>query len=796
MASKSLGTLTIDMVAKTGAFTAGMDKAERATSKFGKSTKSSISDTLTSVTANLKMATTALAGYTTALGVLALKATSAIASQNKLAEALHTSYDSITILNLAFADKGINNFESSLNRLNRRLGAAELGRGAALNTVKELNLNLKELAKVEADERLAMISDRIKEVATSSEMAARFAQELGFEQREAVNFFMQGGDAIRGYQKDVEKLGLALSDVDAKRIEEADKAMGFFGDVTKGATQQLAVAFAPAISATVDLLSEMMGKTDGLGKYFKDFGQVAITALGYVADGADVAYRAISGLMDTLLWITGNATKTLAPIGEAIGKLTRNKDLENFFKNQLITAEAMVEVSAKNMSEAFERNLLGSDFRKKYQDAMKKTFSDIKMPQLGGAGVIAELGKSYEELLGVYNKVQALQNIFVEELKEIESSSATASQKVELVALATQKYNEELEKLSDKKGYLDILGDLDQGQALANKFANTLQEIEKSTASYAEKLELVAKATEQYDEALNRLEPKKKTFDELLGNYDKNQVALNEYNKAIEEINNSMTAAEEKTYLQSLALNRLNESLEVSKGYWEQWLEGAQNALTSFDELGKTVVDNFTTGFGNAFEKIITGTTSLKDGFREMMHGMATSVINAIGQMIAQWIAYQAVQLMVGKTTQASAAAQTAGNAQAGAQLAGINAYASAAAIPYVGWAIAPAAMASALAVTEPMAVAASGFAMAGMAHDGIDAVPKTGTWLLEKGERVMTAQTSAKLDATLDRVTNNRNSSNTNNFYLSGEVDQRTQAQIANEISRRQRLADMRLGR
>ncbi|MNN71830.1 hypothetical protein D3C81_1878010 [compost metagenome] len=39
------------------------------------------------------------------------------------------------------------------------------------------------------------------------------------------------------------------------------------------------------------------------------------------------------------------------------------------------------------------------------------------------------------------------------------------------------------------------------------------------------------------------------------------------------------------------------------------------------------------------------------------------------------------------------------------------------------------------------------------MAHDGIDSVPQTGTWLLQKGERVTTAQTSAKLDKTLDNM-------------------------------------------
>jgi len=64
--------------------------------------------------------------------------------------------------------------------------------------------------------------------------------------------------------------------------------------------------------------------------------------------------------------------------------------------------------------------------------------------------------------------------------------------------------------------------------------------------------------------------------------------------------------------------------------------------------------------------------------------------------------------------------------------------------------------------VPASLAIRATGYAstaiiagqtLAGMAHDGIDRVPETGTWLLQKGERVVTASTSAKLDATLERV-------------------------------------------
>ncbi len=50
-----------------------------------------------------------------------------------------------------------------------------------------------------------------------------------------------------------------------------------------------------------------------------------------------------------------------------------------------------------------------------------------------------------------------------------------------------------------------------------------------------------------------------------------------------------------------------------------------------------------------------------------------------------------------------------------------------------------------------------------GMAHEGIDSIPQTGTWLLEKGERVTTAETSAKLDRTLSDIQSGQGAGPTN---------------------------------
>lgn len=191
---------------------------------------------------------------------------------------------------------------------------------------------------------------------------------------------------------------------------------------------------------------------------------------------------------------------------------------------------------------------------------------------------------------------------------------------------------------------------------------------------------------------------------------------------------------------------REREMLKNSKGYWEEYLEAAEESLTSFDDLAANMLENFTGNFGNAFEKMIFDSENLGDSIGNLAEGMARSVVNALGQMAAQWLAYQVVQMAVGKS---SAAASTAMAAATGTAIAA--AYAPAAAMASL--ASFGANSAPAMAGITATASLAQGLSLVGMAHDGIDSVPKTGTWLLEKGERVTTAETSARLDSVLDRI-------------------------------------------
>ena len=187
---------------------------------------------------------------------------------------------------------------------------------------------------------------------------------------------------------------------------------------------------------------------------------------------------------------------------------------------------------------------------------------------------------------------------------------------------------------------------------------------------------------------------------------------------------------EQETELLSEALA---ERMVIQQDYYNQldaaqsnWMDGVGDAWNNYldqsrDISGQTK-DMFTDAFSGMNDALYNFVTTGKLSFTDMAATFASSAL----KMLIQW-----------------------GTAQVA--MAALNAFTSTAAIPIVGPFAAPAAAASALgAAGSFMGMIGS---VAGMAHDGIDAVPETGTWLLQKGERVTTAQTSAKLDRTLEQV-------------------------------------------
>ncbi|KAB0489639.1 phage tail tape measure protein [Pseudomonas vancouverensis] len=158
---------------------------------------------------------------------------------------------------------------------------------------------------------------------------------------------------------------------------------------------------------------------------------------------------------------------------------------------------------------------------------------------------------------------------------------------------------------------------------------------------------------------------------------------------------------------QSNWMNGVNEA-------WANYADAAQNSMQIASDFTAGTLGSARSELGNFFSDVATGAKDADDAFGDMVGNFAKSLVNALADMAAQWLIYQGVQMLVGKTTQVSAAATMGANAQATALQAGLAAFASTAAIPIVGPVLAPAAMATALSITSPLAAAVGMTAMAG----------------------------------------------------------------------------------
>lgn len=215
-------------------------------------------------------------------------------------------------------------------------------------------------------------------------------------------------------------------------------------------------------------------------------------------------------------------------------------------------------------------------------------------------------------------------------------------------------------------------------------------------------------------------------------------------------LRNTEEGSLERRALLSRLEQQTNTQLEdINRGFWERYLEAAQMALTTLDDLALSTVDRFSSGVGDAFESMIFDAKSAGEAFRQLGETMLRSVVNALGKMAAEWIAYQLVQMLVEKQTAASSASTMLFQAQAMSKMAALNAYASTAAIPIYGPAAAPGAASVATAVTEPLAASVGALAFAG-AFDRGGRIP-AGKWGIagERGPEIIQgpAQVTSRRD-------------------------------------------------
>ena len=201
------------------------------------------------------------------------------------------------------------------------------------------------------------------------------------------------------------------------------------------------------------------------------------------------------------------------------------------------------------------------------------------------------------------------------------------------------------------------------------------------------------------------------------------------------------TEEERQALLTQLQTAHHEELAELNRTALDKYLVETQEAMANFDQVLVDMIEQFTTGFGNAFESAIFDAESLDEAFAGLAETIGRTAVNALGQFIAQYAVTKLMEKALDKTNQAGAAAMLSANAAAMVPQAALNAYASTAAIPIVGPALAPAAAGTAAAFAGALAASVTALASAGVAARALGGQVRAGQSYLvgERGPELLT---------------------------------------------------------
>jgi len=290
MASKSLGTLTLDLVAKVGGFVSGMDKAERASAKWGKQVQEDAQKTSVAL-AGIGAAAAATASAVGVAGFNLLKSTSQqIASTDQWAKSLKMSTQELLAWQFAAERAGVagDNMADIFKDLSDKIGDAVLNKsGEAVDALNALGLSADKLSKVSPDKQMLAIGEALGKISTNAGKVT-ILESLGNDLSKLLPLFDNNNEKLQNFIRIAKDYGVAP---DPASIDDLVKVNDIFLDMeaqVKGLKMEIAGGLAKAD------LSPLQSSLDEVRKVLTDPAvlQGIVTLVGGVAELASWLIKA------------------------------------------------------------------------------------------------------------------------------------------------------------------------------------------------------------------------------------------------------------------------------------------------------------------------------------------------------------------------------------------------------------------------------------------------------------------------------------------------------------------------
>ncbi|HDZ0868570.1 TPA: phage tail tape measure protein [Klebsiella pneumoniae] len=764
MAGKSLGTLTIDLIAKVGGFVQGMDKAERASQKWRDQVKKDAKEISTSIIAVGAAAATAAVGIGAAGLAIVKNTAQQVTEADRWAKSLKMSTQDLLSWQYAAEQAGLtgDNIADIFKDINDKVGDAVLNKsGEAAQALDTLGLSAQKLAQQSPDKQLMAISEALQKIPTQAGKT-NILESLGNDLSKMLPLFDNNNEKLKQFIQLSKDFGVAPPQED---IDNLVKVNQFFQDIETSA-RGLKMEIASGL-AKVDL-TPLQDGLDDIRDVFTDPAvlQGLSDLVGEAISLAGVVGRIAGGL-------GAIATYTRSRIGAASGNYNAADESDIAQRIEFLNKRGNQSKKQKDELDFLNKRLqflraikssLTPEEVEKGANGLTSLLSDMGIQPPKGDDYKLGKGESNQKVTAKSNPTE---NAFKSRLLDLQKQAALIETTGKKTAEVT-----ELEKVN-----FDITsGNL---KKLSEAQKKQLRDAAKFLDSKKEELRLNqenAKITEYVSDLERQNKLVRQGFDnQIVGRYSGSR------ERSRMQDNNDIQ--QDFASRQDDLLNQL-QSGDIDQSLYDKKKEALQNSLDERlkiqeeyykkqDELQNDGAAGFISGLATQIEASMDLYTNMQQVGAQAFSTLTDMIINwaETGKLNVKDFAATFLQ-SVGSTLLSYAAAQVA--------MAGLQAFTAMIGVPFVGPEIAGPAAIAATAAAGVLAIGV-GTALQGQAHDGIDSVPETGTWLLQKGERVTTAKTSAKLDATLDRVANQSTGGATYapsmSFYVNGDP---SDAQIA----------------
>ena len=295
MATRSLGVLTLDLVARTGGFVQGMDKAQRRSAKW----RRQVERDLKSVGNSFKFAAAAAAAGLGAMVVQTANSAREIRSFAMLSDTTTQEFQRLAYGSSRFGIQQ-DKLADILKDTNDRIGDfIQTGGGPMADFFEQIapkvGVTAEQFAKLSGPDALQLYVDSLEKAGVSQKDMVFYMEAIASDASMLIPLLSGSGAEMSRLGDEAERTGNVFSEMEFEQLEEIKRGMDELTGAAVGMKNEIVLAALPAIEDLVDMLSDpqTLENAQALGK-------AIVTAMGWAVSAIETVVGATGFLAEEL----------------------------------------------------------------------------------------------------------------------------------------------------------------------------------------------------------------------------------------------------------------------------------------------------------------------------------------------------------------------------------------------------------------------------------------------------------------------------------------------------------------